>query len=137
MTQTVLGDDICPVRADREEEKKKDGRGRGGLLKARSKILCYSEMERGGRGDLWAESKVNNYNIVSHFFGARLKEDHLSRLIGNFLLSCKDGITCCLRRGGLLKEATHTQMKERRRNYRFKTWLGKLSQASVQIKRCL
>ena len=94
MTQTVWGDDICPVRTQRRKKKeKKKRRVRAGLLKAApQKILCYirnigRERERGrdGRRDLWAESKVNNYNIMSHFFGERLKEDHLSRLIGNFL----------------------------------------------------
>lgn len=73
MTQTVWGDDICPVR-ERE------------LLNAAPlNIVLQEHRERDGRRDLWAESKVNNYNIVSHFFGAQLKKDHLSHLIGNFL----------------------------------------------------
>lgn len=31
------------------------------------------EREGGSRKDLWAESKVNNYNMVSHFFWSAAK----------------------------------------------------------------
>jgi len=81
MIQTIWSDDICPVR--REREKKKGVRL--DFWKQCRKILCYNWTERDGRRDLWAESKVNNYNIMTPFLGACLKEDHLSLLIGNFL----------------------------------------------------
>ena len=60
--------------------------------------------QRDGKGDLWAESKVNNYNIMTHFFGAWLKEDHPFHLIGNFLCLPRiishvafDGVVCLKR----------------------------------------
>lgn len=60
-------------------------RGELELLNAASQnIMLQLKGEKDGRRDLWAESKVNNYNMVTHFFGARLKEDHLSHLICNF-----------------------------------------------------
>lgn len=118
MTQTVRGDDICPVRADRE----KKIRTRNGLLKA---LHAHKEDDvrtewSDGRRDLWAESKVNNYNIMSHFFGAWLKEDHLSHLIGNFLCLRRiishavafDGVVC-----------RNEREKEREGKLQIETWL--------------
>lgn len=67
--------------------------------------------EKDGRRDLWAESKVNNYDMVTHFFGARLKGDHLSHLICNFL--CLLGITCCCLRLGWSAEVTAKEGERR------------------------
>lgn len=61
MTQSVQDDDIRPVRADR--------RRWGGVRSSWRKYYVTAE----GRRDLWAESKVNNDDMVTHFFGARLK----------------------------------------------------------------
>ena len=97
----------------------------------------------GGR-DLWAESKVNNYNIVSRFFGARLKEDHLSPLIGNFLCLPRiishvvafDGV---VRRGKRRTRKRGGERKRKKKNYRMKLgWktftTAFLEKHSVQIK---
>ena len=77
-------------REEEEEEKKRERereREECESWASESSVAKYyvTAEQRDGRRDLWAESKVNNYNIVTHFFGEWLKEDHLSHLIGNFL----------------------------------------------------
>lgn len=64
MTQTVWGDDICPVRTDREKREESVS------WASESSVAKYyvTTEQRDGRRDLWAESKVNNYSIVTHFF---------------------------------------------------------------------
>lgn len=76
-----------------------------------TKYYITAEGEKDGRGDLWAESKVNNYNMVTHFFGAKLKKDHLSHLICNFPLSPENEIACCCLQLGWSAEVTGSEYR--------------------------
>lgn len=76
---------------------------------------------------------------MTHFFGERLKEDHLSHLIGNFLcllrivshVSAFDGVVC--------RGERQTRRREKKKNYRLKLGWKSFTTAffekhSVQIK---
>lgn len=102
MTQTVWGDDICPVRTDRERERESEP----SFWKQRRKILCYGRTER--ERESWEErlmGRVKGKQLQhrdSLFWSAAKGRSPLPFLIGNFLCLPRtvshvadfDGVVC-------------------------------------------